>query len=99
MKEITVQELKQLKDENADFFLLDVRDPFEYEIANLEGHLIPLSELPLRLAELDPKRKMVVHCKMGGRSAQAVAFLEQHGFLNVYNLKGGLQAWLKEIKS
>jgi rhodanese-related sulfurtransferase len=98
MKEITVQELKQLRDEKADFFLLDVREPFEYDICNLGGHLIPLAELPSRLAELDPQQKIIVHCKMGGRSSRATLFLEQHGFNNVSNLQGGLMAWVNEIE-
>jgi len=99
MKEITVQELKQLKDDNANFFLLDVRDQFEYDSANLGGRLIPLRELPNQLNELDPQQLIVVHCKMGGRSAQATAYLEQQGFKNVKNLKGGILAWIEEIDS
>ena len=98
MTDITVQELKKLKDEKADFFLLDVRDPFEYDIANLEGHLIPLRELPDRLDELNPEQLIVVHCKMGGRSSQAVAYLQANGFNNVRNLKGGILAWINEIE-
>ena len=99
INEITVQELKKLKDENAEFFLLDVRDPFEYEISNLGGHLIPLTELPHRLDEIDQTTPMIiVHCKMGGRSLRAAEFLDQQGFANVYNLVGGLSAWVNEIE-
>lgn len=97
--EITVQELKKLQDEKADFTLVDVRDPFEYDICNLGGKLIPLSELPERLDELDPNQLIVTHCKMGGRSSKAAAFLQQHGFHKVVNLKGGILAWANEIDS
>lgn len=98
MKEITVHELKKMKEENANFFLLDVRDQMEYDICNLGGHLIPLVELPSRLNELDPNQFIVAHCKMGGRSSRAVQFLMQNGFKNVANLKGGIHAWATEIE-
>lgn len=97
IKEITVQELKKLKDEKADFFLLDVRDQFEYDISNLGGKLIPLAELPMRLDELDQDKKIIVHCKMGGRSSRATEFLQSQGY-NVFNLKGGLLAWINEVE-
>ncbi len=95
--EITVQELRALREAKADFFLLDVRDPWEYEERNLGGHLIPLRELPDRLHELDPKKPIIVHCQMGGRSSRAVAYLLENGFTDVRNLRGGIQAWAKEI--
>lgn len=97
INEITVQELKKMKDEKADFFLLDVRDQFEYDIANLGGKLIPLINLPAHLSEIDPDQKIVVHCKMGGRSSRAAEYLQQQGYKNVFNLKGGLIAWVNEI--
>ena len=74
---MTVEELKQRLDRGDDLFVLDVREPNEYQIANLGGHLIPLNDLPRRVGELDPKRETVVHCKLGGRSAKAVEFLRQ----------------------
>ena len=95
--EISVQELQALKDSQADFFLLDVREPWEYEAENLGGHLIPLNQLPDRLAELDPAQHIVVHCQMGGRSSRATMFLLERGFQHVQNLRGGLKAWLNEI--
>ena len=70
--------------------MLDVREPHEYQICNLGGHLIPLGDLPKRVSELDSSREIVVHCKMGGRSAKAVAFLQQSGFTKVHNLVGGI---------
>ena len=95
--EITVQELQALRHSKADFFLLDVRDPWEHEADNLGGHLIPLNELPQRLSELDPKQHIIVHCQMGGRSSKAVAFLLANGFTHVHNLRGGIKEWLREI--
>jgi rhodanese-related sulfurtransferase len=99
IREITVQELKKLKDENASFFLLDVREQSEYDICHLDGHLIPLNTLPQRLDELDQNQHIIVHCKMGGRSGRAVEFLQQHGFNNAFNLKGGIITWINEIDS
>jgi rhodanese-related sulfurtransferase len=95
--ETSVHELKTLKDNNADFFLLDVRDQWEYDICNLEGHLIPIKDLPQRLGELNPAQKIVVHCQAGGRSSRATQFLLQQGFADVSNLSGGILAWTKEI--
>lgn len=95
--EITPTELKQLLD-GPGVFVLDVRNPEEYQICHLEGSkLIPLPELPQRLAELDPNREMVVHCKSGMRSAKAIAFLKQHGYEKLRNLKGGILAWADAI--
>jgi adenylyltransferase/sulfurtransferase len=95
--EISVEELKSRLDYGDDIFILDVREPNEYEIANLGGHLIPLAELPDRVAELDPFKEIVVHCKMGGRSAKAVQFLQKSGFTKTKNLAGGIDAWAKRI--
>jgi molybdopterin/thiamine biosynthesis adenylyltransferase/rhodanese-related sulfurtransferase len=95
--EMTVEELKQRLDRGDDLFVLDVREPHEFQIANLGGHLIPLNDLPNRLGELDRDRETVVHCKLGGRSAKAVDFLRQSGFSRVYNLAGGITAWSDRI--
>jgi sulfur-carrier protein adenylyltransferase/sulfurtransferase len=95
--EIEVEELKRRLDGGEDLFILDVREPHEYKIANLGGHLIPLNELPKRIHELDSSREIVAHCKMGGRSAKAVQFLRQAGFEKVRNLKGGIMAWADRI--
>jgi rhodanese-related sulfurtransferase len=97
MKETTVQELKEKKDRNDDFTLLDVREPHEYQISNIDGTLIPLDDLPNRTDELDKDKETVVMCRSGARSAQAVKFLENKGFKNVSNLVGGVNAWAKEI--
>ncbi len=93
----SVQELAALRQANADFFLLDVRNPDEYALCNLDGHLIPLSELPDRLSELNPDQTIIIHCHSGGRSRRAVEFLMQNGFTKVSNLQGGITAWAEEI--
>jgi sulfur-carrier protein adenylyltransferase/sulfurtransferase len=95
--EIQVEELKRRLDAGEDLFVLDVRDPHEYQICNIGGYLIPLNELPKRVNELDSSREIVAHCKMGGRSAKAVQFLRQAGFQKVSNLKGGILAWADRI--
>lgn len=95
--EMTVGELKEKLDKGEKPFILDVREQFEYDICNLGGTLIPLAQIPNRFGELDPNQEIVVHCKMGGRSAKAVAFLREHGFKNAKNLDGGIIAWAKEI--
>jgi adenylyltransferase/sulfurtransferase len=97
MKDMTVEELKQRLDKGDDLFLLDVREPHEYQICNIGAHLIPLNDLPKRISELDSSREIVVHCKMGGRSAKAVDFLKQSGFTRVHNLAGGINAWAERI--
>jgi len=89
--------LKQRLDWGDDILLLDVREPHEYQISNVGGHLIPLNELPRRVGELDASRETVVHCKLGGRSAKAVDFLRQAGFKSVHNLAGGSTAWSERI--
>ena len=76
-----------------------MREPHEYEIANIGARLIPLAELPERLVELDRDETLVVHCKSGGRSARAVKLLKEAGFQNVYNVRGGIDAWSEEIDS
>jgi molybdopterin/thiamine biosynthesis adenylyltransferase/rhodanese-related sulfurtransferase len=95
--EISVEELKQRLDAKEDFVLLDVREPHEYQICNLNGVLIPLNDLPRRVHELDPSKEMVVHCRSGARSARAVGFLQHAGFTKAKNLAGGILAWSDRI--
>lgn len=95
--EITVEQLKQRLDKKDDIFILDVREPQEYEICNLKGHLIPLRDLPRRINELDTAKEIVVHCKLGGRSRAAVEFMKQSGFRKLKNLVGGIDAWAERI--
>ena len=95
--EMQPQELKRRLDAGDDIFVLDVREPHEYQICNLQGHLIPLGDLSKRDHELDSSREIVAHCKMGGRSAKAVEFLRQAGFKKVWNLAGGITAWSDKV--
>jgi adenylyltransferase/sulfurtransferase len=96
--DMTPEELKQKMDAGEkNLFVLDVREPNEYQICNLGGTLIPLNELPKRVGELDASKEIVVHCKGGGRSAKAVEYLKQQGFSNVHNLVGGINAWAERI--
>jgi adenylyltransferase/sulfurtransferase len=95
--DMQVEELKRRLDAGDDLFILDVREPNEYQICNLGGHLIPLNDLPSRVHELDSSREIVAHCKMGGRSAKAVEFLRQAGFTKVHNLAGGINAWAERV--
>lgn len=98
MAEITAEELKRRLDRGEDLFVLDVRNPPEFQICRIPGStLLPLPELPQRLRELDPNREMVVHCKSGMRSAKAIAFLQQQGFTKLKNLKGGILAWADSV--
>ena len=95
--EITPKELKQRLDRGDDLYILDVREPHEYQICNLNGHLIPLGELSRRVHELDSSKEIVAHCRSGKRSAEAVEFLRKAGFKKISNLKGGILAWSDEV--
>jgi molybdopterin/thiamine biosynthesis adenylyltransferase/rhodanese-related sulfurtransferase len=95
--EIQPEELKRRLDAGEDLFILDVREPHEYSICNLRGHLIPLGELPQRVHELDSSREIVAHCRSGVRSGKAVEFLRQAGFRKVLNLAGGILAWSDKV--
>lgn len=98
MKEVTVQELKALKDAHADFQLIDVREPHEYDICNLDGDLIPQGDIPHSIEKIAKDKQVIIHCRSGARSGNMVKWLENnHGFTNLYNLKGGILAWAKEI--
>ena len=99
MTEITVQELKEKKESNENFLLLDVREEVEYMISNLGGQHIPLGQLNSRLKELEEYKKteIVVLCRSGNRSSQAASFLKKNGFEEVKNLQGGIKKWADEI--
>jgi adenylyltransferase/sulfurtransferase len=98
MKEITVKELKEMKDNKEDFQLIDVREPHEVEIAQIGGELIPMGEVMNNLDKISRDKKVVVHCRSGARSGAVVQALErEQGFTNLYNLKGGILAWANEI--
>jgi molybdopterin/thiamine biosynthesis adenylyltransferase/rhodanese-related sulfurtransferase len=95
--QISVKELKRRMDAGEDVYLIDVREPYEYQIAQIGGKLIPQNDVPQRLAEIDRDREVIVHCKSGGRSQRIAEFLKQSGYQNVANLAGGILAWSDEI--
>ena len=97
MNEITVQELKEKIDKGEDFQLIDVREDFEYETSNLGGQSIPLGGIMIESEKLYKDKQVVVMCRSGKRSAAAIMQLEQQGFTNLLNLKGGILAWAAEI--
>lgn len=97
--DVTVQELKQMIESGNDLLILDVREPYEYAISNLNGLNIPLSKLGSEIGRLSQNETIVIHCKSGQRSKKAFQILKNEGFLNVKNLKGGILAWQKEVDS
>jgi len=97
LPEMQVEELKRRLDSGDNLFVLDVREPHEYQICNIGGHLIPLGDLPKRVHELDSSREIVAHCRSGVRSGKAVDFLRQAGFKKVHNLAGGILAWADRV--
>jgi len=100
VEEITPTEFKRELDGGKDIFILDVRNPVEYEICRLEGsHLVPLDKLLNRIHELDSARNIVAYCRSGVRSAQAIGILQDAGFRKLRNLKGGILAWSDEVDS
>ena len=98
MKEITVQELKALMDSKADFQLIDVREPHEYNFCNIGGELIPQAEIPRSVDKISKDKQVILQCRSGARSGNMAHWLEKnHGFTNLYNLKGGILAWADQI--
>lgn len=98
MKSITVTELKALKDQGADFQLIDVRENYEHDICEMGGELIPVGDIPANVDRISRDKQVVVHCRSGARSANVINFLESnYNFENLYNLTGGILAWADEI--
>lgn len=98
MREITVEELKQKLDNKEDFQLIDVREEFEYEICNLNGELIPMASIFDAVDKISKDKPVIIHCKSGGRSGVVVTELEKRfGMTNLFNLKGGILAYAKQI--
>ncbi len=95
--QVSVKELKRRIDAGEDVQLIDVREPYEYQIAQIGGKLIPQNDVPQRLAEIDRNREVVVHCRSGARSQRIAEFLKQSGYPNVSNVAGGILAWSDEI--
>ncbi len=98
MREITVQELKHKIDSKEDFQLIDVREPFEYEMSNLNGLNIPLAGVVLEASKISKDKPVIMQCRSGARSAAALMQLEQLGYTNLFNLKGGILAWKTEFE-
>lgn len=100
VKEITVTDLKEWKDSGKDFQLIDCREQYEFDFANLEGELIPLGNIIEQAEKISKDKDVVIHCRSGQRSATAILQLQQHlGLSKLYNLKGGILAWSAEIDS
>ena len=100
MKEITVQELKTKLDNKEDFQLIDVREDNEREFTNIGGDHISMGSVMQNLEKINKEKDVVIYCRSGSRSGQVISFLEMnHGFDNIYNLKGGILAWADEIDS
>lgn len=98
MKEITVQELKSKMDSGVEFQLIDVREDNEREFTNIGGDHIPMGSVMQNVDKISKNKEVVIYCRSGSRSAQVVNFLRaNHGFENLYNLKGGILAWASEI--
>ena len=97
--QLTVKEFKARRDAGEQIFLLDVREPYEYQIAQIGGTLIPQNDVPNRLAEIPRDREIVVHCRSGARSQRIAELLKQSGYTQVVNLAGGILAWADEIDS
>lgn len=98
MKEITVKDFKKLVDSGEPYQLVDVREEYEYEIANIGGELIPMGEVMDNVEKIAKDKKVIVHCRSGARSANIIQALEsRHGFDNLYNLKGGILAYADEV--
>lgn len=98
MKEVTVQELKRMRDNHEAHQLIDVREQHEADIATIGGELIPMGTILAHVDEIAKDKPVIIHCRSGARSASVVNALEtQHGFTNLYNLKGGILAWGREI--
>ena len=98
MKEVTAIELKKMKDNKEDFVLIDVREPHEADICSIGGKLIPMGTIMEHLDEIPKEKKVVVHCRSGGRSGTVIQALEQKsGYTNLYNLKGGILAYADQV--
>lgn len=95
--QLSVKELKKRLDAGEDVFVLDVREPYEYQIAQIGGKLIPQNDVPQRLGEIPRDREIVVHCRSGARSQKIAEFLKQSGYTQAVNLAGGILAWSDEI--
>jgi molybdopterin/thiamine biosynthesis adenylyltransferase/rhodanese-related sulfurtransferase len=100
VRQLNVHELKNWMDSGEEFELIDVREPFEFDLANLDGKLIPMNTIPSSIDAISKDKKVVVHCHHGIRSANVISYLQSmHKFTNLYNLEGGIDAWSRSIDS
>jgi sulfur-carrier protein adenylyltransferase/sulfurtransferase len=98
LKEVTSKELYDLQVKGEPIQIIDVREPHEYEIVNIGGELMPMSTVLDNADQISRDKKVILHCKMGGRSARVIKELEENfGFTNLYNLKGGILSWIEEV--
>jgi sulfur-carrier protein adenylyltransferase/sulfurtransferase len=97
MKEVTATELKQMMDNKEDIQMIDVRESHEFEAGHIEAELIPMNTIPQNLQKISKDKKVIMICRSGNRSGNVIRFMEGQGFENLYNLKGGLLAWKKDI--
>ncbi len=98
MKEVTVSELKVLKEKGEEFQLIDVREEYECEICSINGEHIPMGDIPQCIEKISRNKKVIIHCRSGARSGNIVKWLEKnYHFDNLYNLRGGILAWAEEI--
>jgi sulfur-carrier protein adenylyltransferase/sulfurtransferase len=97
MKEITVTELSDMRKNNEDIQLIDVREPHELDIARIGGELIPMATVMDNLDRISRDKKVIIYCRSGARSGAIVQALEKQGYTNVYNLKGGILAWSDQV--
>ncbi len=99
LKEITAKQLYDWQVKGEKFQLIDVREPHEFDIVNIGGELIPLATVADNSDRIARDQNVVIHCKMGGRSAKAIRELqEKYGFTNLYNLKGGILGYIDEVQ-
>ena len=98
MKEITVQELKTKMENGSEFQLIDIREENERAFTNIGGDHLPMGTVVNNMDKINKDKDVIIYCRSGSRSGQVVSFLEMnHGFDNLYNLKGGILAWADEI--
>lgn len=98
IKSINVHQLKEMMDKEEDFQLIDVREQHEYDFVNLAAELIPVNSVMENVEKFSKEKKVVVHCRSGARSANAISILQHSfGYDNLYNLEGGILAWAREI--
>lgn len=97
MKELSVHQLKEKMDANEDIQLIDVREPYEVDIATIGGENIPMGQVSTEIDKINKKKQVIVYCRSGGRSGNVVQWLNTQGLDNIYNLQGGILAWADEI--